>query len=172
MATSTRWTAGNTTPCLATRLGYGACVAELLQHGAHVMVFSRTGTHAFFAAMRGGHLVIARTLLHVNPNEALSTTDGRGFLFLHYAVISNDVGFLAELNALRSVDDLIVNACNASLSTPLHIAARYDCDASITWLLDMNAKTDLENEMGERHSSLRSSTASCARSTCSSVPAR
>ena len=107
MATSTRWTAGNTTPCLATRLGYGACVAELLQHGAHVMVFSRTGTHAFFAAMRGGHLVIARTLLHVNPNEALSTTDGRGFLFLHYAVTSNDIGFLAELNALRSVDNLI-----------------------------------------------------------------
>ena len=63
---------------LAAHLGYSVCVSELLQHDAHVMAFSRTGTHAFFSAMRVEHLVIARTLLHVNPNEALNTTDGRG----------------------------------------------------------------------------------------------
>ena len=116
-----------TAPFLGVRLCYGACLTELLPWRA------RNGVHpvrdaTLFAAMLGGHIVIARTMLRINPNKTLNTTDGRWVLFLHDAVISNDVGFLAELNALCSVDDIIVNACNASLSTPLHASERYDCD--------------------------------------------
>ena len=33
--------------------------------------------------------------------------------------------------------------------TLLHIAARYDCEALITWLIDKIAKTDLAKEMDE-----------------------
>ena len=81
---------------VAVRICYGACSTELLLHGAHAMAFSRSGTPTFCAAKRGGHLIITRTMPHVNPNETLNITDGRLVLFLHYPIISNNNGFFTE----------------------------------------------------------------------------
>ncbi|KAL7712275.1 Ankyrin repeat-containing protein [Entamoeba marina] len=140
---------GNTALSVASARGNTECVRVLLSLDAHPLIYNRDGVPSLFIALRHKRVEVARLLLSTCRRDVLAVTDGRGYTVIHYAVITNDTAFLNELSEMWSVDDMINNTSNVSVSTPLHIAAMFGCSNSIQWLINKGAQINIENEMGE-----------------------
>lgn len=88
-------------------------------------------------------------MLDNNMVSDLGHSDCYGNTILHYAVVTNNLPFIAYFLNLCNNDRNIINKANNEGDTPLHIAVRKQFDSITEELVKRGANTSIKNKKGE-----------------------
>uniref|UniRef100_A0A3Q4HEW7 Ankyrin repeat domain 44 n=1 Tax=Neolamprologus brichardi TaxID=32507 RepID=A0A3Q4HEW7_NEOBR len=123
--------------------GHVDCVQLLLSHDAPVDVAEQSGRTALMMAAQRGRVGVLLTSASAN----LSLTDKDGNTALHLAC-SNGKEDCVLLILEKLSDTVLINATNAALQTPLHLAARSGLKQVVQELLSRGANVQTVDENG------------------------
>ncbi|GKZ32275.1 hypothetical protein AbraIFM66950_001568 [Aspergillus brasiliensis] len=147
-------TNGETTPLqVAARMGHESIVSLLLSCGADPdsTVWPDTRIPLLHAS-KNGFTNIVKSILNRQPPADILVMDGEEQSPLHLAAHHNHPDILALLLDYLPIDNLqarsIINAVNLSGQTPLILASRNGCQASVDLLLAKGANVSLPDHDG------------------------
>ncbi|XP_034021635.1 serine/threonine-protein phosphatase 6 regulatory ankyrin repeat subunit B-like, partial [Thalassophryne amazonica] len=124
--------------------GHVDCVHLLLSHNAPVNAVDHTGRSALMMAAAKGRLVALEVLLS-SATVNLTLTDKDGNSALHLACLNGkEECVLLILEKLP--EPTLINASNAALQTPLHLAARSGLKRTVQELLSRGASVQTLDE--------------------------
>ncbi|XP_023260706.1 serine/threonine-protein phosphatase 6 regulatory ankyrin repeat subunit A-like, partial [Seriola lalandi dorsalis] len=126
--------------------GHVDCVQLLLSHDAPVDAVDQSGHTPLMMAAEKGR-VGALELLLTSANANLSLTDKDGNTALHLSC-SNGKEDCVLLILEKLSDTALINATNAALQTPLHLAARSGLKQAVQELLSRGANVQTVDENG------------------------
>ncbi|KAK5920444.1 hypothetical protein CgunFtcFv8_024252 [Champsocephalus gunnari] len=128
--------------------GHVDCVQLILSHDAPVDTVDQSGRSALMMAAEKGRVGALEVLL---SSATLSQTDRDGNTALHLAC-SNAKEDCVMMILEKLSDTALINATNAALQTPLHLAARSGLKKAVQELLSRgaNVQTVDENAPGLR----------------------
>uniref|UniRef100_A0A8C2X8N2 Ankyrin repeat domain 28 n=1 Tax=Cyclopterus lumpus TaxID=8103 RepID=A0A8C2X8N2_CYCLU len=125
--------------------GHEECVEALLQHSATFLVRDCKGRTPVHLSAACGHIGVLGGLLHAAQSvETLPVlTDNQGYTPLHWG---HETSALLVLEKIT--DRNLINATNAALQTPLHVAARNGLTVVVQELLAKGASVLAVDENG------------------------
>uniref|UniRef100_A0A8D0D5R9 Ankyrin repeat domain 44 n=1 Tax=Sander lucioperca TaxID=283035 RepID=A0A8D0D5R9_SANLU len=126
--------------------GHVDCVQLLLSHDAPVDTVDQSGRNALMMAAEKGRAGALEVLL-TSTSANLSLTDKDGNTALHLAC-SNGKEDCVMLILEKLSDTALINATNAALQTPLHLAARSGLKKAVQELLSRGANVQTVDENG------------------------
>ncbi|XP_054870914.1 serine/threonine-protein phosphatase 6 regulatory ankyrin repeat subunit A-like [Amphiprion ocellaris] len=142
--TSCRDSKGRTPLHAAAFSGHVDCVQLLLSHDAPGDTVDESGRTALMMAAEKGRVAALEVLL---SGADLSLTDKDGNTALHLAC-SNGREDCVMLILEKFSDSSLINATNAALQTPLHLAARSGLKQAVQELLSRGANIQTVDENG------------------------
>ncbi|KAM7380197.1 hypothetical protein PAMP_003510 [Pampus punctatissimus] len=126
--------------------GHVDCVQLLLSHDAPVDAVDQSGRTALMMAAEKGRVEALEVLL-TSASANLSLIDKDGNTALHLAC-SNGKEDCVLLILEKLPDSALINATNAALQTPLHLAARSGLKQAVQELLSRGANVQTVDENG------------------------
>ncbi|KAF7658025.1 hypothetical protein LDENG_00019070 [Lucifuga dentata] len=126
--------------------GHVECVQLLLSHDAPVDAVDKSGRTALMMAAEKGRVGALEVLL-TGAKANLSLMDKDGNTALHLACINGKEDCVL-LMLEKLPDPALINATNAALQTPLHLAARSGLKQAVQELLSRGASVQTVDENG------------------------